>query len=56
MPTLKGKPVLCPKCLSRDVTETKSWILKGGIRTNVFRMHLYKCNDCGKSFKKAEPI
>jgi len=48
--------VVCPKCMSKDVTEKKSWILKGGILKNVFRIHLYHCEDCNKTFKKAEPI
>jgi hypothetical protein len=56
MPTLNGKIVVCPKCTSKDVAEVKSWILKGGIRNNVFRIHLYECDGCGKSFRKAEPL
>lgn len=54
-PLLKGKSVECPKCGSFDVIEKKSWILKGGIRKNVFRIHLYYCKDCEKTFRKAEP-
>ena len=56
MPKLKGKIVVCPKCMSKDIEEKKSWMLKGGIMKNVFRIHLYYCNNCEKSFRKAEPI
>ena len=61
MPTItkKGKTlkVICPFCSEKDdITETKAWILEGGIAKNVFRIHLYLCGNCGKSFKKAEPI
>jgi DNA-directed RNA polymerase subunit RPC12/RpoP len=57
MPTLKGQTVECPQCRERiNIKETKSWILEGGIKANKFRIHLYKCGKCGKSFRKAEPI
>jgi len=60
MPTIfkdeKLLVVACPKCMSKDVTEIKSWMLAGGIKPNKFRIHLYRCEACGKSFRKAEPI
>jgi transposase-like protein len=50
------EPVKCPNCGSKDVVLRKTWKLEGGIRNNVFRIELYDCQDCKKTFRKAIPV
>jgi hypothetical protein len=45
---------VCKHCKSENIKVRKTWILEGKIKGYRYRIFLYDCLACGKSFRTAK--